>query len=273
MFLTGCNGETASTENRNGEKTEKQEAGNENGSSEEKIKGQFDNNGSKERQEENKQARPAMKNERPKYRINPANWSVHPIESADAQVVLLTFDDAPHEYSLTIANTLKQHGAKAIFFVNGHFIDTEPEKAVLKKIHEMGFAIGNHTYSHATLKGLSEDEQAAEIVKLNDAVEAITGERPKFFRAPFGMNTDFSKRLAAKENMLVMNWTYGYDWEKEYQNKAALVDIMVNSPYLNSGANLLMHDRKWTSDAISGIIKGLKRRGFETVDPALIETP
>ena len=144
---------------------------------------------------------------------------------------------------------------------------------MLKEIHEMGFSIGNHTYSHVNLKELNEKEQEREIVKLNNLVEGIIGVRPKYFRAPFGSNTEHSKKVAEKEKMLVMNWTYGYDWEKEYQDKKALTEIMLNSPYLGNGANLLMHDRKWTSEAIEDIVKGFQKKGYEFLDPKLIETP
>ncbi|WP_254052677.1 polysaccharide deacetylase family protein [Bacillus sp. V59.32b] len=270
FLLNGCGGNQASSEIESKEKqqteTEQKEIKNE---QKEPSKQENEEKGNLEAEETEQ----VVKSATPQYRLNPANSSVNPISNANAKVVLLTFDDAPDKYSLQIAKTLKSHNVNAIFFVNGHFIDSEEEKAVLKQIHEMGFAIGNHTQSHATLKDLSEPEQKNEIVKLNDAVEAIIGERPKFFRAPFGMNTDFSKKLATEEKMLVMNWTYGYDWEKEYQTKEALTQIMVNSPYLINGANLLMHDREWTSEAISGIITGLQAKGYEMLDPKLIETP
>lgn len=214
-----------------------------------------------------------VENEKPLYRINENNWSVEPIEDANAQVVLLTFDDAPDKQALAIANTLHELEVKAIFFVNGHFLDTEDEANVLREIHELGFTIGNHTFSHNSLKELTKEEQYNEIVALNDRVEEIIGERPKFFRAPFGLNTEESKNIVAEEKMLIMNWTYGYDWEKEYRNKESLADIMVNSPYLVDGANLLMHDRAWTSEALPEIIKGLQSKGFEIVDPATIQTP
>ena len=51
-----------------------------------------------------------------------------------------------------MAKELKALNAPAIFFVNGHFLDTPEEKEKLKKIHDMGFMIGNHTYSHSSLK-------------------------------------------------------------------------------------------------------------------------
>ncbi|WP_110929265.1 polysaccharide deacetylase family protein [Bacillus massiliglaciei] len=211
--------------------------------------------------------------EEPKYRINENNWSVEPIADANPKVILLTFDDAPDKYAVQIAKTLKELHVKAIFFVNGHFLETKKNQEMLKEIHQLGFPIGNHTYNHVNLKELSEEEQKKEIVQLNDQVEELIGERPKFFRAPFGGNTDFSKKTAKDEKMLIMNWTYGYDWEKQYQNKEALTKIMTDNPYLTNGANLLMHDRKWTSEAIADIVKQLQKKGYTIVDPSLIKTP
>ncbi|MBT2695352.1 polysaccharide deacetylase family protein [Bacillus sp. ISL-55] len=202
-----------------------------------------------------------------------SNFSIQNIANPDEQIVLLTIDDAPDKNALEMAKTLKDLNVKAIFFVNGHFLDTPEEGEVLKQIHQMGFPIGNHTYNHKSLRDLPEEQQRKEIVDLNDRVEELIGERPQFFRAPFGMNTDYSKQVAADEKMLLMNWTYGYDWEKDYQSKEALADIMVNTPLLLNGANLLMHDRKWTSEALGDIVKGLQNKGYKVVDPTQIETP
>ncbi|MEI5906009.1 polysaccharide deacetylase family protein [Bacillus spongiae] len=208
----------------------------------------------------------------PQYKLNPNTWSIEPIAEANESIVLLTIDDAPDKHSIEMAQTLKDLQAPAIFFVNGHFLDTPEEQEVLKEIHKMGFPIGNHTYSHSNLSDLNEEKQREEILSLNDIIEEITGERPKFFRAPFGVNTDFSKAVVAEENMVLMNWTYGYDWEAEYQNKESITDIMVNTPLLSNGANLLMHDRSWTNDALADIVKGLREKDYEIIDPYLIES-
>jgi peptidoglycan/xylan/chitin deacetylase (PgdA/CDA1 family) len=182
----------------------------------------------------------------------------------------LTIDDAPGEYSLDMAKTLEELNAPAIFFVNGHFIDTDEEKAVLKEIHDMGFAIGNHTKTHANLKQISEAEQEEEIISVSDAVEEVIGERPIFFRAPFGHNTEFSEEIVKNDGMLLMNWSYGYDWEKQYMEAGPLADIMVNNDFLRDGANLLMHDREWTADALKDIVEGLREKGYDFIDPATI---
>lgn len=207
----------------------------------------------------------------PLYKINPTNYSIQPIDEANPKVVLLTIDDAPDKRALDMAKTLKRLDAPAIFFVNGHFIETDEKRAILKEIYEMGFVIGNHTKTHANLKSLTEEEQREEILSVSNTVEAVTGERPKFFRAPFGVNTDFSRSLAEQEGMQLMNWSYGYDFVKEYMTKEKIADIMVNTELLSNGSNLLMHDREWTADALEEIVNGLREKGYEFVDPKSIQ--
>ncbi|WP_237648611.1 polysaccharide deacetylase family protein [Sediminibacillus terrae] len=210
--------------------------------------------------------------EKPQYELTD-NWSIQPIDDqAKENVVLLTIDDAPDKHALEMANTLKELDAKAIFFVNGHFLEREEQKKILKKIHDMGFLIGNHTYHHQALVDATKEEQKKEIVSLNDLIEEIIGERPKFFRAPNGQNTDYSKQIAKEEGMLLMNWSYGYDWNEEYMDEDALADIMVNTELLGNGSNLLMHDREWTAKALEEIVSGLRGKGYEIVDPGLIKT-
>lgn len=210
----------------------------------------------------------SVKKESAKYEISPANWTIKPLETkTNKKVVLLTIDDAPDKHALEMAKTLKALNAGAIFFVNGHFLNDTKGKQTLKKIHDMGFVIGNHTYDHTELKGLPNEKQKEEILKVNDQVEKIIGEKPAFFRAPFGINTDYSRKLAADEKMALMNWTFGYDWNKEYENKAALTKIMKDTPYLTDGSIILMHDRKWTNEALKEIVINLKAKGFEMADP------
>ncbi|MGM0873500.1 MAG: polysaccharide deacetylase family protein [Bacillota bacterium] len=267
LLVSGCSSQTSSQESTNKEEvmedknTEKEDNGEKVETEPDKVEGK--------REEEVK--KPVELE--PLYEVNDANWSVKPIhEGPDEQVILLTIDDAPDQYSLEMATTLKKNNIKAIFFVNGHFIQSDEKKKLLKEIYDLGFPIGNHTMTHSNLKELSEEQQYEEIVELNNQIVKITGERPKFFRAPFGSNTEYSRKVVADEGMLLMNWTYGYDWEKDYMNKEGLVDIMVNTPFLTNGANILMHDREWTNAALDGIINGLMEKGYKMVDPDMIKT-
>lgn len=207
------------------------------------------------------------------YEINPDIFSVVPIDSeeeTDEKLALLTFDDAPYGNSLKIAEVLENEGLSAIFFVNGMYMEDEEGFNVIKDLHQRGFEIGNHTHTHLNLSEQSEDTQKEEILKTNKIIEEATGENPRFFRAPHGVMTDYTKGLLEELEMTWMNWSFGYDWESEYQDAAALTDITLNSPYLSDGANILMHDREWTAKAVPEIIKGLDNLGYTMVDPKLI---
>lgn len=202
----------------------------------------------------------------PKYVMNEI-YGFEPIEDADEQVVLVTIDDVPDQNGLEMAETLAELDVPAIFFVNGHFVESEEKQEQLKRIHELGFAIGNHTYNHKNLTEISEEEQEEQILALNDLIEEVIGEKPKFFRAPHGANTDFARELVEQEGMLLMNWSFGYDFMPDYTNAEALSEVMVETELLTNGANLLMHDREWTSEALEDIILGLREKGYGFIHP------
>lgn len=225
-----------------------------------------------EEEEPETEEKPAEHEQTFSYEVHPETFQIIPLDDADPQVALLTIDDAPDQHAVDMAHILNDMDIKAIFFVNGMFLQDEAGQNDLKAIYDMGFEIGNHTMTHPNLEHIDAEQTRKEIVQVNDLVEEITGERPRFFRAPFGVNTDASVQVVAEENMTLMNWTYGYDWEAEFQQPDALADIMVNTEFLSDGANLLMHDREWTAEALSDIVAGLEEKGYEIVDPKNIES-
>lgn len=205
------------------------------------------------------------------YEINPETFSVVPMnEEADEKLALLTFDDAPYGNSLKIADALEANDLSAIFFVNGMYMEDDEGFEVIQELHERGFEIGNHTHTHLNLGEQSEEVQKEEIMKTNEIIEEAIGESPRFFRAPHGVMTDYTKSLLEELEMTWMNWSFGYDWVSEYQDASALTEITLNSPYLSNGANILMHDREWTAEAVPAIIDGLDEMGYKMVDPKLI---
>ncbi|HLR62261.1 MAG TPA: polysaccharide deacetylase family protein [Lentibacillus sp.] len=281
LLMTACvdmtSGAKEETEQNNDhEKTEETEK-----DTVETSKNKSENNANEEKQIEEKQGN-KKKTAEPVYKIDEETSSVVPVnEQGNEKIVLLTIDDAPDTYAIEMAKTLKDLDAGAIFFVNGHFLDTPEGEEKLKKIHNMGFEIGNHTYNHAYLPDVSTGKQEKEIVSLNDKIEGIIGERPQFFRAPNGANTDFTKQVAKDEGMVTMNWTYGYDYFEPYMDAEKLTEAMVTGKgpevdvshsLLNPGANLLMHDREWTAKALEDIVTGLRDKGYEIADPALLKT-
>lgn len=231
-----------------------------------------DNNESKEENETKEDTENSKEQEnKVKYEVNEQDSSLQALEEkVDEQKVLITIDDAPDTYSVEMAEYLAEQDVPAIFFVNGHFLQDEEGKEDLKKIYDMGFEIGNHTMNHVDVTELSEEELEEEIVGLNDLIEEIIGERPDFFRAPFGINSNASKELLTERGMVWMNWTYGYDWEADYQNAEDLSEIMVETELLRNGSNLLMHDREWTKEALPDIIEGFREKEYGFINPDYI---
>lgn len=290
LFIVGCSsndnenaGEDANTPNNN-EQENNEETNNDNGvenNNDTNDEGNQDENENTESENDDvtdgEEETPT-----PTYEIEQKSWAIEPMDdSAEEDVVLITIDDAPDEHAVEMAHTLKDLDVNAIFFVNGHFLETDEEKEKLKEIYDMGFLIGNHTYSHPDLSELSSEEQREEIVEVSDMVEDIIGERPAFFRAPHGIIPDTTKEVVEEEDMVLMNWTYGYDYFEPYMDKEKITEAMIsgkapeideNNSLLRPGANLLMHDREWTNDALEDIIKGLRDKGYEMVDPNLIKT-
>lgn len=209
------------------------------------------------------------------YQVNRDTFAIEPIdpeENSDEKLVLLTFDDAPYGNTMEIAKALEERDVSAIFFVNGMYMEEEEGFETMQEIHDMGFEIGNHTYTHATLNDgmYSQEDIHSEIFKTGDIVEEAIGERPRFFRAPHGIMTDYAEQVVAEDGMSWMNWSFGYDWEVQYQDAQALADITLNTPLLGDGTNILMHDREWTASAVPAIVDGLLEQGFTIVDPKLI---
>lgn len=209
-----------------------------------------------------------------KYRLNQTTQLFEPIGDHPAKAVLLTFDDVPitgdAKHALAIAETLKENDVPAVFFVYGAYLNSDVGKETVKQIYDLGFALGNHSQNHPDLTQMSAEGVREELKVLNDQLIELTGEPAKFFRPPYGITNPEVSQIAQEMGMLAMNWTYGYDWETDYQDASALAEIMVESPMLTSGANLLMHDRKNTAEAIDDIIQGLSSLGYGFIDPAEI---
>jgi len=200
------------------------------------------------------------------YRISAVNAEE---KDTNQKYVLLTFDDTPTAKSTyQILDTLDRYNAKALFFVNGHYAEANLD--LLKEIKARGHLIGNHTWWHIYIRKESPEKVKEEIVRLNDFLEKELGERPKYFRPPFGQNSEVSLEIIREEGMQTMNWSNGsLDWELKTPEQIA-EQVLSN---ISNGDNILFHDKQTTADALDEILRRLQDQGYQFVLPTEVILP
>lgn len=195
-------------------------------------------------------------------------------ENSSSDVLLFTFDDAPQEPDskvLEMAHIMKEKDVNAIFLVNGMYLQSDYGRDLTRQIHEMGFEIGNHTSTHPNLRELTYEEQYEELHYTNQLIEEITGAPVRWFRPPFGLFNMDTILICNELGMQLMTWSFGYDWMDEYLSGPELAHVSLNNDYIRPGANILMHDRSWTLEALPAMIDGYREMGYHIVDPYLIQ--
>ena len=176
-----------------------------------------------------------------------------------AKKIALTFDDGPHpRYTEQLLDGLKERNVVATFFVTGENAQNYPN--IIRREQEEGHLIGNHTYSHIQLTSGNRETFREELVKTNEILENITGEKVSFVRPPYGSwDKSFEKEL----NMFPVLWNIDpLDWCSH--NAECIAAKVVEKA--GDGDIILMHDYYDTSvTAALEVVDVLQKRGFQFV--------
>jgi len=174
----------------------------------------------------------------------------------------LTFDDGPSgEFTPQILDLLAQYDAKAVFFSIGNQVEGGAE--LLQRAVSQGHRIGNHTWSHASLDGMSADTFAGEVGRTQDAISAAINETPTCLRPPYGATDDQTRDRAAGLGLSVELWNIDpQDW-----SRPGVENIVSNVvEHAGPGAVVLMHDgggnRDQTIAALGQILERLSADGY-----------
>ena len=174
------------------------------------------------------------------------------------KAIALTFDDGPSDYTEELLDGLQMYDAKVTFFVVGKTAEKNP--GIVKRAHEDGHLIGNHTYSHIDFYKSTLEEIEEDINKGAEVIKEITGKKPLFLRAPYG-NVNFVQ--LKQLNTFFIHWsTSSYDWFKE-DEEYIYKRIMKEA---KDGEIILLHDtREVTVKAVLRAIPELQEQGYEFV--------
>ena len=113
---------------------------------------------------------------------------------SEKKLVALTFDDGP-TVGITdlVLDVLEENHAVASFFLIGQQI-TEETEYLVKRAHDMGCTIENHSKTHQSMPKQSEQEIVDEIKETSDRIETrIPVERSRnFFILP---DIDYDQKM------------------------------------------------------------------------------
>ena len=99
-----------------------------------------------------------------------------------------------------VLNVLDELNLKITFFIVGKDTENEDNRKYLKMITDRGHEVGNHSYHHESwLQTYSFDKIEKEIINAEEAIESVTGQKPKGFRGPgFSWSQDLLKVLESR---------------------------------------------------------------------------
>lgn len=182
--------------------------------------------------------------------------------ATEEQKVALTFDAAwGADKTRQIMDELEKFGVKGTFFLVGFWVDKYPE--LVKEIHERGHLIGNHSTNHLHMSKISQPEMEQEINLTSEKIEAIIGEKPAYFRAPFGEYDNKMIEFSQQSGFQVIQWDVDtLDWKGISGGQIA---DRVNKR-VKAGSIILCHNNSdHIVEALPIILTGLKNKGLTAV--------
>jgi len=169
-------------------------------------------------------------------------------------VVTLTFDDGG-AYADDILDILEQKGVRAIFFPTGTWARANPQ--LLQRMMSSGHLVGNHTYSHANLAALSDEQIRAEL-------SGGAAGNSDLFRPTYGIINTRIRAIVEQMGLRVYMWHIDtLDWKRTYPGGDREIVAEVTTKAF-PGAVVLFHMQSWNTPlALPAIIDQLRAAGYE----------
>ena len=168
-----------------------------------------------------------------------ANLLQLPPASIARREIALTIDDGPDpQITPAVLDLLDAHAARATFFCIARH--AEQHAALCREIVRRGHSVQNHSFGHAhTFSLLGPRAIRREIVRAQDVLAQVTGQRPRLFRAPAGLRNLFLDKVLHELDLQLVAWTRrGFDTVQH-----APADVLARlTRGLAAGDILLLHD-------------------------------
>ena len=170
--------------------------------------------------------------------------------------ISITIDDCWEMRRITeYLDICKEYGVRTTLFPVGRAIKEEYAD-IWRRAVEEGHEIGNHTYSHPDLSGLSADKVVEELRKMEQRLNDVLGfeYKVKVMRPPYG----------------ALNGRVRSAVEQAGYNNVVKWDVQMQSPngimrQVGNGSIILFHALKEDIECIREVIPRLLEEGYEIV--------
>jgi peptidoglycan/xylan/chitin deacetylase (PgdA/CDA1 family) len=174
--------------------------------------------------------------------------------------IALTFDDGPGPYTELAMHMLRKRHLRATFFLVGS--RAQLYQSLPRREATLG-AIGDHTWTHRFLPGLSHRTVVQEIGVTRDYLRGLSHAPLLLFRPPYGAHNPWIDRTVSSLGLLEVLWSVdsgdstGSDVAGVYRNVVA---------GLRPGAIILLHENRATTiKALQRIFPVIRKRGLRPV--------
>jgi peptidoglycan/xylan/chitin deacetylase (PgdA/CDA1 family) len=165
--------------------------------------------------------------------------------------IALTYDDGPDpEWTPRVLDALERVAARATFFVDARraLVQRDLIRVIVDRGHEVAF----HCFEHIRHSERTAAELYSE-VDLGLGLLDLVGVKPRAWRAPWGIETDATRDLAADHGLRLCGWNVDtHDWRGDSARR--MYRALETQGGLRDGDVILMHD---------ALGPGARRRGCE----------
>ena len=194
-----------------------------------------------------------------------------PDASAARGEVSITIDDGPDPaVTPAVLDLLDAHHARATFFCIATQAEAHPQ--LCREIVRRGHSVQNHSQRHAhTFSLLGPRGIAREIEQAQHSLSRITGQAPRFFRAPAGLRNVFLAPVLQRLDLQLVSWTRrGFDTARA-EPAHVLARLTCG---LAAGDIVLLHDgnaararngRPVVLEVLPGLLRRIEEAGLRAV--------
>lgn len=158
--------------------------------------------------------------------------------------VAITFDDGPHPHGTpAVLETLREHGAKATFFLAGEQVEKRPSLAA--EIVAAGHRVELHCHRHRNQLRLTPRMLLEDAERGRAAIEEATGQSIADYRPPYGIFSASGLRAIRARGWRPVLWSkWGRDWDRRATPESITRRVTTG---IRPGDIVLLHDADYYS--------------------------